>query len=133
MACVTPLSEPNYGAAALVYALDKPRSGLGCGCSTGVERKSDNAGLVSSAVGRLAMHGLEVKSTLSSRTWASFTYSPNFSVLSVTPIKFFLQDSQRQAKKGIQINITNTFQYEGSVQCSFEEGGAFCCQTLDCC
>ena len=33
---------------------------------------SDNAGLASSAVGRVAMHGLEVKGTLSSGTFPLF-------------------------------------------------------------
>ena len=41
-------------------------------CSTAVQRMSDNAGLASSAVGRVAMHGLEVKGTLSSGTFPLF-------------------------------------------------------------
>jgi len=39
---------------------------------------SDNAGSACSAVGRVAMHGFEVKSTLSSRTWASFCVFSKF-------------------------------------------------------
>ena len=60
MACVTPLSEPKYASASVVYELVKPRhhkgarSRLGCWCSTGVQPMSAKGSLAASAVGCVA-------------------------------------------------------------------------------
>jgi hypothetical protein len=82
VACVTSLSEPNYSATAFVYALENPRSELGCGRSAGVQPMRANAGLATAVVECEAMHGLEVKNTQSSRTSASFCVFSKFQCIS---------------------------------------------------